>query len=131
VERQPQLAGDLVGRQPILSPEHLSHADPVLGCAVCNAPRAGRAVVQPAWPFRPVAGQPLAGGALADAKATGHLANRLAVLKDAADHFRSTQPGRAGILVRVVHSSGPSGVRVATTTFGPSDGMNNLLRSHT
>jgi len=72
----------------------------------------------------------LAGGALADAKAGRDLSKGLAFVQDAADHLRSTQAGRAGILMRVVYLSGPGVNRVATNTFRPSDGMNNLLRSH-
>src|SRR4028118_1396858 len=93
-----QLAGDLVCGEPVLPPEHLDHADPVLGRAVGNSPRAGRAVLEAAGPFRPVAGQPLAGGALADAKASGHLSNRLAILNDAAAHFPPPSPTPAGTL---------------------------------
>ena len=50
-------------------------------------------------------GQPCPGGALADAKAGRYLSNRLTFFEDEGN-FRSTHGTRAGILVRVVRSSG-------------------------
>ncbi|MBO1905789.1 hypothetical protein J4G37_12895 [Microvirga sp. 3-52] len=121
---QLQVAGDLICCEPVLPSQRLDQADLVFGRAIGNGLEAGRAVGQSARPFRSVAGQPLAGGALADAKAadrpqTGGGSFPL-------DPRKSCVHSGAGCsFLRFIRG------RVATTTFTPSDGINYVLRSQT
>jgi hypothetical protein len=48
---QLQLAGDLLGGEPVLPPEHLITPIQYSPVRLATVPRAGRAVVQSAWPF--------------------------------------------------------------------------------
>ena len=88
------------------------------------------AVPEPLTAFRPVAGEPLVGGAHTHPRGVGRFRDAKPFVFDAANQDLAAVWGESGILVDVHAGSSKADGLPIRISFGHRARMNNLLRDH-